>query len=322
MDIVARNDRRFEVVIGNKAPDVVLPAMPIRIHYLDAERDYSLETNHGEPIFVMRVPDNFTPGWDTHSWDAYKLREAFEELRTPEEAWRLLNVIGTFRYKRRTPKGVNALTWKELKGWQGVIRRLRLRDSSEWFPLLASREQGSKDLFRRMLATAGLDDLYHQIWSVSDETYWWLQGIPQGLSICRDRYLSQREIKEIFSVPGAKVSGSLPWQQARAVLKRRRAQRARGNPEGKQALIAEVTPATALDAILATVYVDKLRGLDLQVCALKECTNTFERLSDTRKMYCTNYHAHLASLRRKRAEAKNRRLKRQTRKEKAKNESL
>ena len=79
-----------------------------------------------------------------------------------------------------------------------------------------------------------------------------------------------------------------------------------------------MTPATALDAILATVYVDKLRGLELQVCALKECNETFEKQSDHGKLYCSNYHAHLASIRRKRAEAKERKAQQLRKKEKVK----
>ena len=309
MEILTRNDPKFAVVIGKKAPDFVLPAMPMRIHYVGVERDYSIEMKNGEHFFGMRIPETFTPGWDFGtSWDAYKLREAFEKLGNPEEAWALLNVIGPFRYKRGASKTANILTWSELKGWQNVLLRLRLRGSSEWFPMLGTQCAEFKETFHRSDFVAESGDISEQIWTVSEETFGWLQGFPQGLSIGRDMYLSQEEIKGIFSAQGARVPDSRAWHQAQLVLARRRAKRARGNRDGKQKLIAEVTPATALDAILATVYVDKLRGLDLQVCALKECNETFEKQSDHGKMYCTNYHAHLASVRRKRAEAKAQRM--------------
>ncbi|HEX4004714.1 MAG TPA: hypothetical protein VHX60_00935 [Acidobacteriaceae bacterium] len=308
MAILTRKDSRFGVEIGGKAPDVVLPAMPIRIHYIGVEQDYSLEGKNGECLFRVRTPKEFTPKWDFGPpWDAYKLRDAFERLQTPDDAWRLLNVIGPFRSKSGRSKQANVLTWGELKGWQDALRRLRLRDSSHWFPILGIRDAELKQAFYRSDFIAESGVFAEHIWSVSDETFWWLQGFPQGLSIRRDMYLSRDEIDAIFSAPGARVPESREWYHARAVLARRRDEHARGNPDGKQRLIAEVTPATALDAILATVYVDKLRGLDLQVCALKECNATFERQSDQRKQYCTNYHAHLASVRRNRQKAKRQR---------------
>ena len=319
MEILRRNDQRFAVVIGKQAPDIVLPAMPIRILYTGVERDYSLEAEDGEHFFRMQVPEKFTPGWHfLPAWDVYELREAFEKLREPEDALDWLNVVGIFRDKRRRSKQGNVLTWRELQGWQELLRRLRQRDSSEWFPLLGSQSADSKRTFRRSDFIAGAGKFSEQIWTVSEETFGWLQGFPQGLSIRRDRYLSTEEMEKIFSSPGARVSGSREWHHAQSVLARRRAERARGDPEGKQKLIAEVIPVTALDAILATVYVDKLRGIEFQVCALKECNQTFEKQSDHGKMYCSNYHAHLASVRRRRADAKKKKARQVHRKEKTK----
>lgn len=305
MEIKTCNDKRFAVVVGKATPDPILPAMPIGIVYMGSELDYSLEEMNGEHFFRIRVPEVFTPGWDLRNlWDAYKLRECFERLNSPEDAWRLLNVIGRFRIKRARSDRENLLTWRELQGWQSVLQLLRLRDSSEWFPFLGVQGRDFKSTFNKFLHNAGLADFSEQIWTVSEETFGWLQGFPQSLSIARDRYLSRGEIEEIFSSPGARVPDSRAWHHAQSMLERRRKERARGNPDGKQKLIAEVIATTALDAILATVYVDKLRGIELQVCALKECNETFEKQSDHGKTYCSNYHAHLASVRRKRAEAK------------------
>jgi hypothetical protein len=321
MEILRRIDKRFSVVIGKNPPDVVLPAMPIRILYSGVERDYSLEIKGGKHFFRMGIPETFTPGWSWGpSWDVYKLREDFEQIQSPEDAWRFLNVVGPFRYKRRRQsQQANVLTWSELKGWQDILRRLRGRSSSEWFPTLGIQEVGFKESFHQWDFIAESGDFSEQIWTVSEDTFGWVQGFPQGLSIRRDMYLSREETESVFSTPGSRVPESREWHQAQAVLARRRAERARGNPEGKQQLIAEVTPATALDAILATVYVDKLCGLELQVCALKECNETFEKQSDHgKKMYCSNYHAHLASVRRKRAEARTKKVKQLAGEEKTK----
>lgn len=320
MEILRRKDQRFSVSIGKKKPDPVLPAMPIEIIYVGVERDYSKEVQNGEYFFRMRAPKEFTPGWALSSvWDPYGLRASFEALRSPDDAWMLLNVIGTFRQKRAHGKGASLLTWRELVNWQKLLRRLRTLDSSHWFPTLGVQKPELKESFLQSeFLSEESREFVEQIWDVSEDTFGWLQGFPQGLYIRRDRYLTREEITAIFSTPGAQVRGSREWHQAQSILARRRAARARGNQEGKQKLIAEITPATALDAILATVYVDKLRGVELQVCALKECNETFEKQSDHGKMYCSNYHAHLASVRRKRANAKGQKGRGIHRKEKTK----
>ncbi len=317
MEIQALSNSRFEVRIGRRAPDPVLPAMPIRILYFAVELDYTPDSEAGDS-FRVRVPEVSTPGWFTNSiWDPYNLREAFLQLRR-EEASDFLNVVGQFRYKRRWSKQAEVLTWRELEGWQKLISRLHLRHSSEWFPVLGLRDREYRSSFNQHEFIANLGSFAEQIWTVSDETFGWLQGFPQGLSIQRQRYLSREETERIFSSPGARIPGSRVWHYAQTVLKRQRADRAWGNKEAKQKLIAEVTPATALDAILATVLVDKLRGLELQVCALQECNATFESHLNHGKKYCKQYHAHLDNLRSRRAEAKERKLKKLRKKEKAK----
>jgi hypothetical protein len=121
-------------------------------------------------------------------------------------------------------------------------------------------------------------------------------------------YLSYDEIQKTFTAPGAKVPGSKAWHDAQAVLARRREKRARGNELGQQRLLAWIAVGSALEAILATLYIDKLRGIETKLCALKGCNKLFDVESGHGKMYCSNYHAHLASIRKKRAAAKSNKL--------------
>lgn len=233
---------------------------------------------------------------------------------------RFLNVTGRFRYRRDEFSRIGDLiTWDEIVGWQALLRKIRLLDPSLWFPLLPVRDSDSKNFFlRREFWPDETDEFLEQLWQVADETFYWLQGIPEGLSIRRDMYLSSAEMKSIFSAPNASVVGSREWEIARRRLEREKLKRARGNPEGKQKLIAEIHPTCTLNAIIATIYIEKLRGIEVQVCALKECNETFSVESDHGKMYCGNYHAHLASLRRKQAKAKEMKLKQTRKKGKAK----
>lgn len=303
-----------------KAVERVLPAMPIWVEHVSGALDYRLERKRGEYYFIICLPDNSRSLMYTHSFcEGFKMRDDFEQIKTPEDALKFLNQVGIFRYTQRWPKRQSMISWGEFQGWQEVVRRIRLRDITDGFPNLGSHiAEIGPEYSKRRAIEAGLGEFFEQIWNVSDETFDWLQGFPHGLNIQRDTSLSPEEVLQIFS--GADPRGLTPreWKHATSVWLRKLDERAKGNSEGKQKLFAGIAPATALDAILATVYVDKLCGLDLQVCALKECNEMFERREGSGRMYCTQAHAHLASVRRKRAEAREKRLKRSSRKEKGK----
>jgi hypothetical protein len=278
--------------------------MPIRVIYHPGERDVSMELKGKEHVFRMRIPEEFASHSHFYPWDAYALRNLFEGVKSPEDAFRFLNVAGRFR-EQRVPLEEDVLTWSEFRRWQSLIRRLRLRRSSEGFPRLGTHSQECKEPFLRSeFLSAESTEMVEQVWNVSEETFFWLQGFPTGLQIRRDMYLSYEETKAIFSAPGADKPGTKAWYDAQAVLARRRAKRAAGNAEEKQKLVAEVFTGTALDTILATIYIDNLRGIETEVCALVGCEQTFEVSSKHGKRYCTNYHAHLASIRRNRINPK------------------
>jgi len=304
--------------------------MPISVIYHAVERDVFRELVGKEHVFHIRVPDVFH-GLGLYETDGYALRRSFEKIQSPEDAFGFLKFCGGFRRvrddpsKRDDPPKEDVLTWSEFVRWKALVQRLHLREPWEDFPLLGSRDPESKDDFLSYLKheSAEMGELIweeaaEQLWSVSDETFYWLQGLPSGWSVQRDRYLSYEETKKIFSAPGADVPGSRAWYDAQAILERRRAKRAKGNAEGKQRLIAHVVAASALDAILATIYIDKLRGIRTEVCDLTDCEQIFEIKSKHGQKYCCNYHAHLASVRRNRPKPRAKKRKRLERKERSK----
>ena len=59
-------------------------------------------------------------------------------------------------------------------------------------------------------------------------------------------------------------------------------------------------------AILATIYLDHLRGARFRLCARPDCRKPYEIESNHERRYCTQYCASLESLRRKRSQANNR----------------
>jgi hypothetical protein len=60
----------------------------------------------------------------------------------------------------------------------------------------------------------------------------------------------------------------------------------------------------AVSAILASIYIDHLRGLHFRFCARPDCRRPFEITSRHKKKYCEQYCGHLESLRRMRKRRK------------------
>jgi hypothetical protein len=58
--------------------------------------------------------------------------------------------------------------------------------------------------------------------------------------------------------------------------------------------------STCRDAIEATITFDFVQGSRFRLCAIKECRFPFKLESDHKRKYCSQYHAHLASVRRNR----------------------
>jgi hypothetical protein len=70
-----------------------------------------------------------------------------------------------------------------------------------------------------------------------------------------------------------------------------------------------ITTKNTLSAMLATVFIDRLRGARIGFCARPDCKKEFRVVSNHERRYCKPYCAHLESLRRLRARRKRRRNK-------------
>jgi hypothetical protein len=72
-------------------------------------------------------------------------------------------------------------------------------------------------------------------------------------------------------------------------------------PFGRDEPIAMIMVDSTLEAILATIYLDRLNGLDHGLCALKDCPKIYEVTSKHARQYCSQECAHKASVRKRRA---------------------
>jgi hypothetical protein len=71
-------------------------------------------------------------------------------------------------------------------------------------------------------------------------------------------------------------------------------------PGSRGVLQAEIRADTTVEAILATAYVDDLRGVEYQLCALPGCDKLYEVTSKHKRQYCCQKHAHRASIEKRR----------------------
>jgi hypothetical protein len=70
--------------------------------------------------------------------------------------------------------------------------------------------------------------------------------------------------------------------------------------------IAVIEANNAVAAILATIYVDHLRGTKFRFCARPDCGKAYEVTSKHKRKFCGQYCAHLHSLREMRKRHKRR----------------
>jgi len=230
------------------------------------------------------------------------LREWFEKIRYPFEALSFFRFVGDFVHCEMRSHH-EFLSWSEFRRWQDIVRWLRRRKPWDGFLQFAHSDDEEKEelkqhpeYFQGLTTPELFPEFIDQIWRVSDSTIECLNGFPPGITVLRDTILPRKDIERIFSNPKSRIIGSSDREEAikRFELETRR--RAIGNSEGKQRLIGSIFVTCALDAILATIYLDKLQGLDTGVCGLKDCKQIFVRTSKHKRKFCCHACAHHASV--------------------------
>jgi hypothetical protein len=162
---------------------------------------------------------------------------------------------------------------QHLNAWQVRDRFLRLRTTRQLAAFLA--ETGFFDLF---------------LLTFSNLTLW--QGLVTHLLRVKPQYWPK--LADTYG------------QRFLQMVKRNTRLRMSFDWEGPSPLAA-VEASTTAQAIIASVQIDHLRGARFRVCARPDCGRVYEVQSKHERMYCEQYCAHLVSLRRKRALAKQQR---------------
>ena len=179
-----------------------------------------------------------------------------------------MNASGRFRFLRDKSDAIDSvLTWREFQLWQQFIRIILVDN----FVHLGSFESPIRDSFIWGAAERGkyellADELHQMALKVHEPTFYWLQAELPNYRIVSDEV--------------------------------------QNDPQHRLAMVAEVMVDTAVDAILAGIYIDTQSGIEYELCALSDCSKVYEVRSNHQRVYCSQPCAHKASVRRLRAELK------------------
>jgi len=268
----------------DRKPSVrTLPRMPILVVYHPTNVTVSFAKRGEDTLFSLRG-DSQTWPFINNVVDAHQLRDAFLKVRTTAEALNWMAASGHFRDLYEDEEfTLTCLTWSDFQRWQEFIRLLL---SQGYGPRVKGWDERSEDEKRDpdrliFVTPKHISPLLEDLSDVEESL---ILGSPEGLTITPGSLFRYRELPH------------------------------------PQPLVAQMNVGSALEAILATVYVDWLTGTKYQVCALHDCNETYEVSSKHERQYCSQPCAHKASVRRRRAEAKAKRdaVKQNTQKNKSK----
>jgi hypothetical protein len=245
----------------------MLQAMPIVVWYISSGATVRCERQGRDFLFRFYAAHPRQPD----QIDAYALREAFLKVRTPDEALDFLTCTGYFMDISEKESGRIALpihkelTWSDFRKWQELVRRI-LSDGP-----LSMHDAG-------------------------------LEGVPKGKVRIRDHWL-------LGPWHPLKVSGNIRlWlagiPEAAMIMPESTFTHADASTRQRQTLTAHILTESTLEAILATVYIDGLNGIDYRLCASPDCQQLYEVTSKHERKYHSQACAHKASVRKRRAEKK------------------
>jgi hypothetical protein len=252
----------------DKKPSVrMLPNLPILVVYHPTNVAVSFR-KRGETILFSLHGGSKTSPTVHNCINAHQLRDAFLSVRTPAQALNWIAASGHFRNLYEDEGFTLArLTWDDFQLWQEFIRGLLRQGFGPRVKGWDQRTEHEKqDPDRLFFVTP--DHLSPLLKDLSVAESLWILGSPDELSISQGSLFRYREYPH------------------------------------PQPLVAEITVSSALEAMLATVYVDRITDTKFQACGLRDCPEIYEVSSKHERQYCSQACAHKASVRRRRAKAK------------------
>jgi hypothetical protein len=268
-----------KTIPGWRAGIRMLPAMPLEVVFLGGCPTVSLQRNGGESTFSFSYPcrgdvmDQFL-----HRRDVYSIRQQFFRAKTESDVFNFLNKYGPFLSsddERVDGARYGRLTLTDFRNWQKLLTLIAMQGFLHYSKIENDESENCQE-YGPTFYKVGVygpslaDDLKPLFFSCPKQTQDWLRGEASLLHIFRPK--PDLEIK---------------------------------NPPTK----TEVTVMAVIDAILATIYFDKIIGIPWALCTLEGCNQLYQITSKHERNYCSPACARNASIRARRAKEKVNRVK-------------
>ena len=260
----------------NETPPVI-SAMPIHIRYVAKIGQVSLTKQEGEYRFHLAFDYRDEKGrrgerWDNHEWNAYALRAAFDAVKTETDALEFLSGAGSFL------PSPHPLSWSAFQAWKRFVEIVRQENK-----LRALMAEVMSDEDGMAVLARGGDEL---------EVLKALGGYPNAFFTGTLRRLdpTTRSLCEWFYRPpqGALSIEWLPLKDEPELLSK--VQKGGALMEffrGAYGMrpVLRIEAECALQAIAATVYADRVGGVEWNKCEI--CNRLFKLESGQHKRYCS-----------------------------------
>jgi hypothetical protein len=260
----------------NETPPAI-SAMPMHIRYAAKIGQVSLTKQDDEYLFHLASDYRDEKGrrgerWDKREWNAYALRAAFEAVKTETDALEFLSGAGWFL------PSPHPLSWSTFQAWQRFVKIVRQENKLQ---ALMSEVMSGKDGMA-VLARGG-DEL---------EVLKALGGYPNAFftGTLRRPDPTTRSLCEWFYRPpqGALSIEWLPLKDEPELLSK--VQKGGALMEffrGAYGMrpVLRIEAECALQAIAATVYADRVGGVEWNKCEI--CNRLFKLESGQHKRYCS-----------------------------------
>jgi hypothetical protein len=256
----------------------MLPAMPIEVSYRVRRSSISMESDGGAAVFRFRFKGEELPVIPEVE-SASTVHGEFFKVKEPMDALHFLEWTGDF-IDSAEDRMTDRLTWADFQTWQKILTRVF---SQGFFMMVRSFDE---DGVESLWTPEPLDPKFERlILAASESTYDWLRGYASGIQL--DQKHPNVEHRKIHEQDRVDRSADPTFSSG-----------------DKPELMLSLTVATAVEAMLATYYIDEKNGVNYELCKGEKCQNVFVVKTNHGKVFCSQKCAHLFSVQRSREEAK------------------
>ena len=259
-------------------------ALRIRIEYQPSLYEHFMRPYGKDRLFIRsRKEERTGVTWegdtltvrDLPNLDPYAIRDAFESIETPEEALRFFGESGPFW-------GWRTILWNQFQDWQQFFKWLRLPPDVAQKSPEGRRARDSASLYGDNPFFAMSDAKFTRSRIPLDERK--QMGAKRLREIEWADHLELQQLRNLaFDLRDRKIM-DISWYNASNPGPPDAPWRTMPTKQSNIEPYLSIRPKYVLEAIAATIYVDRLHGLKHQKC--KHCRKVFQIESDHGAQFC------------------------------------